>query len=37
MCLTHMRNIQDMATIALDRYGILYSGDKSDAGVGINF
>jgi len=28
-----MRSTQDTATIALDRYGILYAGDKSDAGV----
>jgi hypothetical protein len=34
LCLIRMRNIQDTATIALDRYDILYAGDKSDAVVG---
>jgi len=29
-----MRSIRDTATLALDRYDILYAGDKSDAGVG---
>jgi hypothetical protein len=33
MCLTCMRSIQDTATIVVHRYGILYAGDKSDAGV----
>jgi hypothetical protein len=32
-----MRSIQDTATVALERYAILYAGDKSDAGVGVNF
>jgi len=34
MCLTRMRSIQYTATIALDRYDILYAGDNSDTGVG---
>jgi hypothetical protein len=32
-----MHSIQDTATIALDRYEILDAGDKSDAGVSVNF
>jgi len=34
MCLTRMRIIQNTATIAPDRYDILYAGNKSDASVG---
>jgi hypothetical protein len=37
ICLTFMHSIQDMATIAIDRYDILYTGDKSDAGVDVIF
>jgi len=32
-CLTRMRSNQDMATIVLDPYDILYAGDKNDAVV----
>jgi hypothetical protein len=34
MCPTRMRSIQDTATRAINRYDILYAGDKRDAGVG---
>jgi hypothetical protein len=37
MCLTRIRSIQDTATIALDRYDILYAGEKIEAGVGVSF
>jgi hypothetical protein len=41
LCLTCMDSIQDTATIALDRYDILFAGDKttpaSVQGVGVDF